>query len=130
MDRQAQREGGLFRFNIDRRLREEATRPKWWEKKTKRRLETHEDWQEWQAQYFASEILMPHRSVRSEFERRFNAAEVLTPARCSQCEFADELAGETFFSDGVIRRSLHEVFAVSRQAMAIRLCELGLVQIV
>jgi transcriptional regulator with XRE-family HTH domain/Zn-dependent peptidase ImmA (M78 family) len=128
MDRQSQREGGLFRFNIDSRVLKEVTRPKWWEKKTKRRLETHEDWQEWQAQYFASEILMPHWSVRSEFERRFDAAEVASPDGYSQCEFADELAGKTLFSERIIRRPMHEVFAVSRQAMAIRLCELDLVQ--
>ena len=128
MDVQSRREVGLFRVNFDSRVVPEPSRPKWWEKQTKRRLTTHEDWQEWQAQFFASEILMPHWSVQQEFARRVGQNYVAVPDGHTQREFADQIAAERYFDGASHAEPLHELYEVSRQAMAIRLCELGLVK--
>jgi transcriptional regulator with XRE-family HTH domain/Zn-dependent peptidase ImmA (M78 family) len=127
MDSQGRR-GGLFRVNVDRHLISDRKQLRWWERKTKRKLVTNEDWQEWQAQYFAGEIMMPHWSVRNEFERRLGASLITAPEGCSREEWADELASAIFARDGVEAEPLCELYDVSRQAMAIRLCELDLVQ--
>lgn len=127
MDAQG-RHGGLFRMNVDRRLLNSSTRPRWWDRMSKRKLLTNEDWQEWQAQYFASEILMPHWSVRAEFERRLGAPVAAVPTDHSREEWADEIAGAGFSRNGVEAKALFELYDVSRQAMAIRLCELDLLQ--
>ena len=96
MDRQARQDGGLFRMNIDPRLASADTTEskKWWEKSGKRRFETNEDWQEWQAQFFASELLMPHWSVRAEFQKRFSSESICVTDDISMCRAADHLAGE------------------------------------
>lgn len=121
------RRGGMFRITYDHRLLTDPSRPGWWTRKTKRKLLTNEDWQEWQAQCFASEILMPHWSVRAAFQRRLGSVPTPVPPGCAREEWADQLAGTTFERAGVEFRPLYELYDVSRQAMAIRLCELNLV---
>lgn len=92
-----------------------------------RRLFTPEDWREWQANTFSSALLMPEWSVREEFERRTSAEEISVPPDENIREWAVEIAGEMIFTQAVYAKSLHEVYGVSRQAMAIRLMELRLV---
>ena len=115
-------------MNVDRRLLNNRTTPCWLDRKTKRKLVTNEDWQEWQAQYFAAEIMMPHWSIRAEFERRLGADAAAVPSDCSREEWANEIAGAVFSRNGVEAKPLFELYDVSRQAMAIRLCELDLAQ--
>lgn len=93
-----------------------------------RHLTTNEDWREWQANTFASALLMPEWAVRAEFEARLDCQKV--PAAHSETlrETALEIAAEHVFGNDIYEQSLTEVFAVSRQAMAIRLLQLGLVQ--
>jgi Zn-dependent peptidase ImmA (M78 family)/transcriptional regulator with XRE-family HTH domain len=129
MDRPARQDGGMFRLNIDAPAAsvQAGQRKKWWEKSAKRRFETNEDWQEWQAQYFASELLMPHWSIREEFSKRFASESGVASDEVSMRKLADQLAGEMMSSSEAWMEPLDDLFDVSRQAMAIRLLELGLV---
>jgi transcriptional regulator with XRE-family HTH domain len=91
-------------------------------------LVTSEDWREWQANTFASCILMPEWAVRREFCKRI-AAEYIGVSSCRNVrEEALQIAGELLFDDVFHDTSLADLFGVSRQAMAIRLLDLGLVQ--
>jgi hypothetical protein len=93
-----------------------------------RRLTTDEDWREWQANVFSSALLMPDWAVTTEFQLRL-ATDVMQPDRSANIrENALRVAGETVFESGVYEKSLADLFAVSRQSMAIRLLELGLVK--
>lgn len=87
-----------------------------------RTLTTDEDWQEWQADAFAAEIMMPHWSIRVEFARRFGQPQLEAPAGTNPKQFALELVDLITDDD-----ALNEVYEVSRKAMTFRLLELGLV---
>lgn len=91
-------------------------------------LVTNEDWREWQANIFASYVLMPNWSVINEFQRRVHADFIITPQHRNLREEALEVAGEILFGNIIYECSLADQFAVSRQAMAIRLLDLGLVR--
>ncbi|MGA7630362.1 MAG: XRE family transcriptional regulator [Terriglobales bacterium] len=93
-----------------------------------RRLLTREDWREWQANTFASALLMPDWAVRKHFLKRLQEEYVDTPEDESCREAALRIAGERFFSGRLYISTLAQLFDVSRQAMAIRLLDLGLVQ--
>ncbi len=93
-----------------------------------RDLVTDEDWREWQANVFASALLMPHWAVAAEFQVRLDDEEMVVDASRNPREAALDVAGEEFFGEKFHRHSLAELFGVSRQAMAIRLLELGLVK--
>jgi transcriptional regulator with XRE-family HTH domain/Zn-dependent peptidase ImmA (M78 family) len=100
-----------------------------WVKKQKARgLDTPEDWREWQANRFASAILMPGWSLTEIFSERFDAEFICVPEGENARQLALEVAGE-LVSGGKMRcQSIAQAFAVSRQAMAIRLLDLGLVR--
>lgn len=91
-------------------------------------LVTNEDWREWQANRFASCVLMPSWAVIAEFQRRLETDFLVACGGANVRQEALELAGETMFGDSVFGSSLADQFDVSRQAMAIRLLDLGLVR--
>lgn len=93
-----------------------------------RGLSTNEDWREWQANTFAAALLMPSWAVVREFRQRIGAdkIEVLLPNNGREAALA--LGGERIFESTIYEQSLAELFDVSRQAMAIRLLQLELVQ--
>ncbi len=93
-----------------------------------RTLTTDEDWREWQANTFASELLMPHWAVIREFRERLTAEKFLLKNGENPRESALTLAGEQQFVSGFFEASLADLFAVSRQAMAIRLLQLRLLE--
>lgn len=93
-----------------------------------RKLKTDEDWQEWQADTFAAEILMPHWHVESEIQHRFGAPYLMCPRGMDSLEYASLVAEGRFSTGEQSQKSLNETYAVSRQAMAIRLTSLGLVR--
>jgi len=93
-----------------------------------RGLVTDEDWREWQANTFSSALLMPHWAVTAEFRLRVGAEEVIVDRSANPREAAIQIAGELVFESDQYEESLAGLFAVSRQAMAIRLLELGLVK--
>jgi Zn-dependent peptidase ImmA (M78 family)/transcriptional regulator with XRE-family HTH domain len=100
----------------------------WWERPNQpRRFRTPEDWQEWQADTFAAEILMPDWHVRNEFERRFDATVARAPHGVDEREYAHRLASSPILRNGRLLKPLHEEYEVSRQSMAIRLLTLNLV---
>lgn len=90
-------------------------------------LATNEDWREWQANVFSSALLMPGWAVRKEFEARVGAESVVLAHIENLRDAALDLADKRVFDSEVYDRSLADLFNVSRQAMAIRLLELGLV---
>jgi Zn-dependent peptidase ImmA (M78 family)/transcriptional regulator with XRE-family HTH domain len=92
-----------------------------------RGLNTPEDWREWQANTFASAILMPDWAVTDFFTTHFEAECVCVPAGNNAREAALAVASEVL-SEVTYAQSISQVFGVSRQAMAIRLLELGLVR--
>lgn len=98
----------------------------WVQSGKQRRLLTGEDWREWQANTFAAALLMPEWAVEPEFEKRVGKPVLVTDADSK--EVALQVAGENLFGDVVYEQSLADKFAVSRQAMAIRLLDLGLVK--
>lgn len=101
------------------------------------------DWEEREADWFASEFLMPEKQVRLEFAKRFGRIpfhlnedtayalcgssidKVLRQCRCPR-DISRLLAEATMFN-GVPMASLASRFAVSSKAMAIRLNELELI---
>jgi transcriptional regulator with XRE-family HTH domain len=92
-----------------------------------RRLLTHEDWREWQANTFAAALLMPEWAVVPEFEVRVGAPFITAPdGKVKQAALS--VAGEALLGSTVYEESLADKFAVSRQAMAIRLIDLGLIR--
>lgn len=91
-----------------------------------RRLLTDEDWREWQANTFAAALLMPEWAVKPEFEKRVGKPTLISAS--DPKEDALRIADEMLFNDVVYEQSLADKFAVSRQAMAIRLLDLGLIQ--
>jgi hypothetical protein len=91
-------------------------------------LQTSEDWREWQSNTFASCILMPEWSVCAEFQRRVNSEFIAVPEGGNIREEALRFAGAILFDDVDYDKSMAELFAVSRQAMAIRLLDRGLVR--
>lgn len=93
-----------------------------------RQLTTDEDWREWQANTFASELLMPDWAVRTEFTERVGLDKLLLAKGTNLREGALAVAGERQFDLKFFEESLATLFAVSRQAMAIRLLQLGLVE--
>jgi len=93
-----------------------------------RGLTTDEDWREWQSNIFASAVLMPDWAVVAEFRNRVGPENVLVGPPSNQREVALKLAGQTFFELDFYENSLADLFGVSRQAMAIRLLQLGLVE--
>lgn len=101
-----------------------------WAEKTAgpRGLTTDEDWREWQANVFSSSLLMPEWAVRAEFQLRLEAEDVTVVQPTSLRDYALQLAGERVFQFKIHDQSLADLFAVSRQAMAIRLMELGLIK--
>jgi transcriptional regulator with XRE-family HTH domain/Zn-dependent peptidase ImmA (M78 family) len=100
-----------------------------WVKTDKSRgLNTPEDWREWQANTFASAILMPGWAVTDFFTNRFEAECICFPAGENAREAALAVASEVVSGLKIYAQSISQVFGVSRQAMAIRLLELGLVR--
>ena len=97
----------------------------WVQSGRRRRLLTDEDWREWQANTFAAALLMPEWAVKPEFEKRVGKPTVISDT--DPKEEALRLADEILFTDVVYEQSLADKFAVSRQAMAIRLLDLGLI---
>lgn len=100
-------------------------------------------WEEREADWFASEFLMPEKQLRREFARRFgdgefrltddnafalcqtSASSVMLKCRCAR-DISFILAKANAFG-GVPFVPLAKLFAVSEKAMAIRLDQLGLV---
>jgi Zn-dependent peptidase ImmA (M78 family)/transcriptional regulator with XRE-family HTH domain len=101
-----------------------------WARRTtgSRELATNEDWREWQANTFASSLLMPDWAVKTEFRSRIGAESLPVQSVTNLRGVALEIASERVFKSGVYAESLSDLFAVSRQAMAIRLLQLDLVQ--
>jgi Zn-dependent peptidase ImmA (M78 family)/transcriptional regulator with XRE-family HTH domain len=93
-----------------------------------RGLVSCEDWREWQANVFASAILMPEWSIKDNFKDRFGGECALVPDGENCRDIALNLAGEVLFTGKIYAQSLAQQFEVSRQAMAIRLLDLGLVR--
>ena len=92
------------------------------------RLTTNEHWREWQANRFASCILMPEWAVETAFRKRIDADYVGVQPHQNVREEALQIASEILFGDVLHETSLADLFGVSRQAMAIRLLDLGLVR--
>lgn len=100
-----------------------------WTKNTRRkRLGTDEEWREWQANVFSSALLMPGWAVESEFKERTGVDSIAAGETENARQIALSVAEEIAFQSAVYEQSLAQKFGVSRQAMAIRLLDLGLVQ--
>lgn len=90
----------------------------------KKKLVTNEDWQEWQANQFAAEILMPDWSVK----------QVVTTA-LGGCLFdsddndstKESLARRIANQPTSCHQKIHQLFGVSNQAMAFRLMDLQII---
>ncbi len=108
--------------------RAERAVDQWANTQKARRLVTREDWREWQANTFASALLMPDWAVKQHFLKRVQEEHVEALEDESCREVALGIAGERLFSGRLFISTLAQLFDVSRQAMAIRLLELGLVQ--
>lgn len=92
-----------------------------------RRLTTDEDWREWQANYFAASLLMPREHLMREFEDRFGSEWLEAPDDMNLREYAWEVATTNVTPEYVCDETLSSLYAVSGQAMAIRLMQIGLV---
>jgi Zn-dependent peptidase ImmA (M78 family)/transcriptional regulator with XRE-family HTH domain len=101
---------------------------RWTRASEPRQLTTDEDWREWQANTFASALLMPEWAVRAEFQRRMGATSTPVEVPANLREAALQLADQRVFGDKVYDQSLSGLFAVSHQAMAIRLLQLNLIK--
>jgi transcriptional regulator with XRE-family HTH domain/Zn-dependent peptidase ImmA (M78 family) len=93
-----------------------------------RQLMTQEDWREWQSNYFSAALLAPEWAVVPELERRIGEGIIEVKEGENPRDVALSVAGENEFESGRRKESLAELFAVSRQAMAVRLLGLGLVK--
>jgi transcriptional regulator with XRE-family HTH domain len=91
-------------------------------------LTTDEDWREWQSNVFSSVLLMPEWAVREEFSLRVGAQSVMLDQEKNPRDAALDIADKRVFESKIYDQSLADLFGVSRQAMAIRLLELDLVQ--
>ena len=89
---------------------------------------TQEDWREWQSNYFSAALLAPEWAVVPELERRIGEGIIEVKEGENPRDVALSVAGENEFESGRRKESLAELFAVSRQAMAVRLLGLGLVK--
>jgi transcriptional regulator with XRE-family HTH domain/Zn-dependent peptidase ImmA (M78 family) len=118
IDRAANR----FRSRAERAVERWATREK------AHGLSTREDWREWQANAFAAALLMPEWAVKHYFNLRLGAESTPSYENKNCRETALEIAGERVFGTKIYSKSLAQKFEVSRQAMAIRLLDLSLVQ--
>jgi Zn-dependent peptidase ImmA (M78 family)/transcriptional regulator with XRE-family HTH domain len=129
MARMALLEVGILR-GAERKRRSPAERAvdRWVTSNPSRGLVTREDWREWQANVFASAVLMPEWAVTAAFQMRASTACICAPPSQNPREFALEIAGEILFRGRVFLKSLAQTFEVSRQAMAIRLLDLRLVR--
>ena len=116
VDRVARRTGSAAERAVEQWAR--ADRP--------RGLLTPEDWREWQANTFASALLMPGWAVTGELRDRLGADEVCVPADKNVRQEALRVAGDVPLGRTFYSKSLAQVFGVSRQAMAIRLLDLRL----
>jgi Zn-dependent peptidase ImmA (M78 family)/transcriptional regulator with XRE-family HTH domain len=133
------RQGGLARVALleigvlgdrqrKRRSPAESAVNRWATSARSRGLLTREDWREWQANVFASAVLMPDWAVADAFQKRAGTGPVCAQPPQNPRELALEVAGEILFRGRVYLKSLAQMFDVSRQAMAIRLLDLGLVR--
>jgi Zn-dependent peptidase ImmA (M78 family) len=100
---------------------------RWTRANQPRSFTTQEDWREWQANTFASALLMPEWAIRAEFRTRVGA-DATRASAADLREAALKIADQTGFETGDFDQSLAQLFAVSRQAMAIRLLQLRLVK--
>jgi Zn-dependent peptidase ImmA (M78 family)/transcriptional regulator with XRE-family HTH domain len=91
-------------------------------------LSTAEDWREWQSNCFASAILIPEWGLKKAFAERFDAECIFYQPGENAREIALRTASEIFVEKTFYARSISQTFGVSRQAMAIRLLELGLIR--
>jgi transcriptional regulator with XRE-family HTH domain/Zn-dependent peptidase ImmA (M78 family) len=90
-------------------------------KSNARKLKTSEDWREWQANEFASHLLMPRWAVAQSLRAmEARLREVATNAQSAND--ACYLLAAVSTSDG---RRLNEAFGVSRSAMAFQLAKFG-----
>lgn len=79
--------------------------------------------EEWQADYFASHLLLPRRVLRREYTRRLGATPSVRPDGMTLEEYARQVARTRFAEHA----PLADAFGTSLQATAIALEELGLV---
>ncbi len=119
---------GLVDRAPHRLSRAERAVDRWATTQRARTLSTREDWREWQANAFASALLMPEWAVRESFEARMDSDLVRPSHEESARELALRVAGEGLFLGRAQACTLAQQFDVSRQAMAIRLLDLGLVE--
>jgi Zn-dependent peptidase ImmA (M78 family)/transcriptional regulator with XRE-family HTH domain len=101
---------------------------RWTRTSKPRALFTNEDWREWQANIFSAALLMPEWSVAKLFAERAGCDFVDVSPDGNVREVAFDFAGGTLFGGTLYLKTLAEIFAVSTQAMAIRLLDLGLVR--
>jgi Zn-dependent peptidase ImmA (M78 family)/transcriptional regulator with XRE-family HTH domain len=90
----------------------------------KKQFKTNEDWQEWQANRFAAEILMPDWSVKKIVSKTLGGCEFRAAESSATKE---QLARKIGNLQTDTRKTICEVFEVSNQAMAYRLMHLGIV---
>lgn len=103
-------------------------RKPWYEKEHhKRTLKTNEDWREWQANQFASELLMPEEAVREAVMQLVGEESFVAPNGDPR-QFADEIARMECEDEFGNTMSLTDRFDVNAQPMAIRLLSLGIVK--
>lgn len=105
----------------------ELSNKPWYNRHTgPRKLNTREDWREWQANTFAAELLMPDEIVRTAFTELFGATQLEVEGNAC-LESADRVAKTVALDDFGRHTSLVDRFDVNPQAMAIRLLTLNLV---
>ncbi len=80
---------------------------------------TDEDWQEWQADYFASSLLMPKKTFKLVTE------DCLSKLCLSVNDLHNKSVTELFFPVRQMIVTLSQIFDVSNQAAALRLYKLG-----
>jgi transcriptional regulator with XRE-family HTH domain/Zn-dependent peptidase ImmA (M78 family) len=93
-----------------------------------RTLFTNEEWREWQANTFSASLLMPEWSVAAKFAERAGCGVLDVPCQANARKAAFDFAGGNLFRGTFYDKTLADIFAVSTQAMAIRLLDLGLVR--
>jgi len=121
-------EGGRVRLGTTHKSAVQKAVDAWATNTRHKRLMTDEEWREWQANVFSSALLMPGWAVKSEFRKRTAMASINAGKTENARRIALSVAGELIFESGVYEQSLAEKFEVSRQAMAIRILDLGLVR--
>lgn len=101
---------------------------RWASRNKPRALVTDEDWREWQANSFASALLMPEWAVIATLKRRLRREFITAPPGSNAREVALAIAGDNLLEGIMYQKSLADLFGVSRQAMAIRLLDLGFIR--